>query len=253
MAGWQVAAGQQITASIADPPGGIPPGMTLGARVEVPTTRAVADAWNAATLDQGTWTVTLGAIPDTGTFNFVWRTDDAEPPYYEVFIPIQIVQTYVSGGVMGMDYPVVDPAQVTPSVDDVAKLERTRTYHDDLTEVTTFDSETRPTDVECQELIQQAVRDVLSGLPSQFDPQHWPKAKRVITLYSAMLVEGSYYKEQATARGIMPWELEYNSAQTKLLALIHEDRQQNNLLGVMEPRTSATQPPPGNYWPYGYY
>ena len=225
--------------------------MTLGARVEVPVSRAIASAWVAGTLSAGTWTVTLTAIPDTGNFNFVWRTNDAEPPYYEVFIPISIGPAVMPGIVYGTNYPEIDSAQVTPSVEDVAKLERTRTVHDDLTEVSTFDSETRPTDVECQELVQQAVKDVLSGLPSQFDPQHWPKAKRVITLYSAMLVEGSFYKEQALTRGVMPWELEYNSALTKLMALIEEDRSQNNLLGVMEPRTADTQPP-ANYWPYGY-
>ena len=252
LAGWQVPAGQAITASIADPPGGIPPGDVLGARVEVPVSRAIASAYVLGVLSAGVWTVTLQQIPDTGSFNFVWRTNDPEPPDYEVFIPLTITSpTYITG-VGGTDYPPIDPDAVTPTVDDVAKLERTRTIHDDLTEVTTFDSQTRPTDVEVEVLIDQAVDDVLNGLPSQFDPAHWPKAKRVVTLYAAMLVEGSYYKEQATARGVMPWELEYNTALKNLLALIHEDRTQNNLLGGMEPRTPGDTYNGGQYWPYLY-
>jgi hypothetical protein len=99
--------------------------------------------------------------------------------------------------------PPVDLAQITPSVDDVAILERTRTVHDDLTEVSTFDSETRPTDVECQELIAQALGEVLAALPPAIDMTLWAEPiKRVIALRAASLVEQSFYREQATATGV---------------------------------------------------
>jgi hypothetical protein len=96
--------------------------------------------------------------------------------------------------------PAIDLAQVTPTVDDVAILCRTRTIHDDLTEVSTFDTETRPTDVECQELISQALGEVLVALPPNVDMTLWASPiRRVIALRAAGLVETSFYREQATA------------------------------------------------------
>jgi hypothetical protein len=252
--GWQVLAGASITASLADPPGGISQGVHLGARVEVPVSRAIVSYWQAGTLSAGIWTVTLVGVPEPGAFQFVWRTDDAEPPEYEVFIPIQIVPNLYDGSVAQPDYPDVDLTRVMPSVDDVAKLERTRTVHEDGSEVTTFDSDTRPTDVECQALIEQAVDDVLAMLPTTFNPDHYRQTRRVVTLYAAMLVEGSFYKEQALARSSMPWEVEYNAALSKLCEFIKEDRSQDNLIGVMEPRTPYTWEPdfwqPGFTWDY---
>ena len=96
--------------------------------------------------------------------------------------------------------PPIDLVEVTPSVDDVAILERTRTVHDDLTEVSTFDSETRPTDIECQELIAQALGEVLVALPPNVDMALWAEPiKRVVALRAASLVEASFYREQAMA------------------------------------------------------
>jgi len=93
--------------------------------------------------------------------------------------------------------PPVDPTQVTPSVADVAILERTRTIHDDGSEVSTFDSETRPTDVEVSELIDQALGEVCGMVPSNVDPIWYPAIRRLVTLRSAALVEVSFYREQA--------------------------------------------------------
>jgi hypothetical protein len=92
----------------------------------------------------------------------------------------------------------VDLARITPSVADVAILERTRTIHDDGSEVSTFDSETRPTDVECQELIAQALGEVCAALPPNIDMALWAEPiKRVVTLRASSLVEVSFYREQA--------------------------------------------------------
>jgi hypothetical protein len=198
-----------------------------------------------ASLSAGVWTVTLDGVLTEGFYNFVWRTSDAEPPEYEVMIPIQILDTGAllpdGTGIGGADYPDVDVAQVTPSLDEVARLERTRTVDSGGNDVGTFTSDTNPTDAEVGDLIDQAVSDVLGAFPSQFDPEHYGQCKKVITLYAAMLVEGSHYKEQATARGgLLPWENEYNTAQRMLEESIDEDRTQNNLLGVMEPRSNGS-------------
>jgi hypothetical protein len=107
--------------------------------------------------------------------------------------------------------PPVDLAQVTPAVADVAILERTRTYHDDLTEVSVFDSDTRPTDVEVQALITQATDEVLGQLPSHVDASWYPAIRRLITLRSAALVEISFYKEQALAAAAVVHTAQYAS------------------------------------------
>ena len=237
--GWTVLAGAQITASINDPPGGLDPGVTLGARVEIPVTRAIVSYYQRAALSGGIWTVTLDGIPEPGFFNFVWRTDDAEPPDYEVFIPIAIASSIAAGsGAGGVDYPPVDLAEVTPTVDDVAQLERTRTFDEYGNELITFTDETRPTADEVLRVITDSVPIVMGSLPTVFDPAHWPKARSLIAIYCAMVIEGSWFKEQALARGltVMPWESEYNAAQKALEDTINEDRAQNNLLGMMEPR-----------------
>lgn len=237
--GWTVAVGADIVASINDPPGGLQPGVTLGARVEIPVTRAIVSYYQRATLSAGIWTVTLDGLPAPGFFNFVWRTDDAEPPDYEVFIPLAVsTATAGAGAGGGTDYPPVDLAEVMPNVDDVAQLERTRTFDAYGNELITFTDETRPTADEVIRIITDAMPIVLGSLPTRFDPVHWPKARHLVSIYCAMEIEGSFFKEQALARGstVMPWEVEYEAAQKALEETINEDRNQNNLLGMMEPR-----------------
>jgi hypothetical protein len=97
--------------------------------------------------------------------------------------------------------PPIDASAITPSVADVAALERTRTIHDDLTEVSTFDSQTRPSDVECQELIQQSLGEMLTILPACVDPAWNGPIRAAIALRAAQLVEVSYYREQAMSPG----------------------------------------------------
>jgi hypothetical protein len=95
--------------------------------------------------------------------------------------------------------PPVDPAQVTPSVADVAALEATRRVQSDGDEADTFTSDTRPTDVQCQDLIVQATQEVTGMLPACCDPIWYAAIRRVIALRVASLIEVSYYREQAQA------------------------------------------------------
>jgi len=258
--GWAVPVGAEINAAIDDPPGGLE--NPLGARVEMPYTRAIVSYYRLAKQDPttGVWTVTLDGVPFAGLFQFVWRTNEAEPePHpnrpsgleFEVFLPLQ-VSTQVDGSgewypAMGENYPPVNTDEVTPTVDDVAQLERTRTVDDLGNEYITFTDATRPTEAEVQRIISDSVPIVLGMLPTVFAPHHWPRVKMLVSLYCAMTIEGSFFKEQALARGNanMPWEPEYTSALTNLENTINEDRRQNNLLGAMEPRPAV--PPTDEY------
>lgn len=95
--------------------------------------------------------------------------------------------------------PPVDPAQVMPTVDDVAALERTRTIDDTGAEQMTFGPDTRPSDVECQALIEQATDEVLARLPTNMAAIWYPAISVVIALRTAGMIEASYYREQSMA------------------------------------------------------
>ena len=241
--GQTVAVGAEITAAIYDP-GNLT--ARFGARVEVPYTRAIVSSWREATLREGMWWVTLDGVLEAGMFNLVWRTSDPEPPEFEVFIPLAVGAAGAGTGsglqpAYGVNYPPVDLAEVTPTVDDVAQLERTRTFDEHGNELITFTSETRPTADEVLRIITDSVPVVLATLPSEFDPKHWSECRQVIAMYCAMTVEGSFFKEQTQIRGVPPpWNTEYNAARDGLEETIEEDRRQNNLLGTLEPRTVLT-------------
>ena len=258
-AGWTVSVGADITASMADPPGGLQPGISLGARVEIPVTRAVVSYYRLATLSAGIWTVTLEGVLTAGFYNFVWRTNEAEGRAHPLApsgllidspVPINVSSTGAGVGAGGgsggqPDYPTVDLGEVTPTVDDVAQLERTRTVDEYGNEYITFTDATRPTADEVLRVISDATPLVLGSLPTQFDPVHWPKARHCVAMYCAMEIEGSWFKEEALASGraTMPWETEYETGRNELEATINEDRQQNNLLGMMEPRQAIYAEP----------
>ena len=249
---WTVAVGADITAAIDDPPGEFGPGVTLGARVEMPYTRAIVSYYQRATQDPQTrvWTVTLEGVPFTGMFQFVWRTDDAEPPEYEVMLPILVSASALPAGglqpVYGQNYPPVDRGAVTPTVAGVSKLERTRTVDDAGNEYEVFNDQTRPTAQEVEGIIGDAVDFVLSTLPEAFNPARYEQVRRVVALNAAMTIEGSFFKEQSAPNMPVRWQPEYTGERDKLEESILEDRNQNNLLGAMEPRlTAPTTTPTG--------
>lgn len=66
------------------------PAAAMGARIEVPVTRAIVSYYRLAVLDGGVWTVELEPPPFGGSYNLVWRTNDAEPPELEVTVPLTI-------------------------------------------------------------------------------------------------------------------------------------------------------------------
>lgn len=229
-----VVAGSTFISTLVDP-GGV---SYLGARVEVPITRAIVSFWTEATLVGDTWMVELEAPLEQGGYNLVWRTGDPEPPAYEAFIPLSVLavgSTIPTGTIE--EPPVVDRELVTPTVDDVAALERTRTMAEGAHEEITFTDETRPSAAAVEDLIQQALDLTLAELPQKFPVRHYDALRRAVSLYAAVLVEGSFYREQAGDDSSTLWRTLYNTAMLNLQREIAKDLAQWRLLRTLEPHT----------------
>jgi hypothetical protein len=100
-------------------------------------------------------------------------------------------------------FPPVDREQVTPSVGDVALFAATRTIDTSGDELGAFTSDTRPTDVQVNGLIAAAVTMVLTPLPDYFQESLYGRVKQAIVLQTAILIETSFYREQANAGSIV--------------------------------------------------
>lgn len=230
----QVTVDSPFTTTLIDPSGGVE---NLGARVEVPVTREIVSYWRAATLDGGVWSVELDAPVTSGEYLLVWRTGDPEPPEFEAFIPLTASGTVISV----TDFPLVDEDAVTPTVEDIARLERTRTATGgggDTFEFgdTVFDENTRPTANEVQDLIEQAVPLVLSELPRAFPADHYESTKQAVALYTALMVEVSFFREQSdVASAPQTWQTLYTNSMINLKRLIDQDLAEWRKLRRMEP------------------
>lgn len=202
---------QPFTATLVGPAG--IERLNLGARIEVPVTRAIVCYWRPATRSGIVWSVDLDAPPTAprgpgnadplfldalraGAFQIVWM-DDAAEPVVEIFVPLW-VWTGAGDGWPGdgVDWPPPDLDAVTPTVDDVMALLRTRTYEDGVVEQPTATDLTRPPHDEVQALIERAVPVVLSQLRPRFPDTLYGEVRHAIALYVAVLVEGSYFREQ---------------------------------------------------------
>jgi hypothetical protein len=220
-----VVTGGRFTATL-DDPGNLP---RLGARVEVPVTRAVVSAWQTAVLADGLWVVALDAPLDDGYYNLVWRSPE-EPPVFEAYIPLQSSASQLPS----TDWPAAEDNkdELTPEVDDVARLIRTRTVGMGSGEEGSFNDGTRPTEEEARQEIEEAVDDVLAELRDNFDPRHYSQVRRVVAFYAAMIIERSYYPESSReAGGTLPWQSEYREA----LAALKDKIETDNLIGDAGP------------------
>lgn len=118
-----------------------------------------------------------------------------------------------------ISFPAVDRAQCTPSVDDVALLCATRTIDEAGDQLGVFTSDTNPTDVQAQALIEQAVMLVLTPLPDYLPASLYARIAQAAALQAAILVETSFYREQANSGSIVA----LTSALTAMLRSIAED------------------------------
>ena len=203
--------GQQFTATLISPAG--IGELQLGARIEVPVTRAIVGYWRPATLRGFIWTVQLEAPPAAplrppefgrdhaleaalaaGSFNVVWM-DGENVPTIEIFVPLFVRTQFNDPGPVP-DWPVPDVDLIAPSVEDVAILVRTRTYTEGVLEHADFTDDTRPPADEVQRLIDQATPTVLTQLRPTFPPSVYGDIGHMIALYTAILIEGSFFREQ---------------------------------------------------------
>jgi hypothetical protein len=230
---WQVACGFPFTAALIAPGDSQLGGQPLGARVERPVTRAIASPFGMAELSGGLYTVTLDAPVDPGSYQMVWLTID-DPPTYQAFVPLIATASVQGGAVPIVEWPPIDLTQVTPDAESVAALERTRTVDANGNDTGLFTAATRPTDTEAEALITQARDDVLAQLRRAVDPIHYPQIRHIVSLYAAMLIETSYYREQTGQRTEEYAQL-FTQSLTSLQARIDQDVQLAGLLGAMEP------------------
>ena len=91
--------------------------------------------------------------------------------------------------------PNVEPGDVRPSIEEVSLLERTRTVGSGGGEKMTFDETTRPTADEVELLIDQATEAILGQLPTRLAPIYYQRARHQIALYTAILIEASFFRE----------------------------------------------------------
>lgn len=240
----QAVAGQPFTATLVNPVGDI---TNLGARVEVPVTRAIASYWRAATLDGVTWTVESEAPVTPGEYLLVWRTGDPEPPDYETFIPLTVTASAIAVTSL---YPAWDLNEIRPETVDVARLDRTRTVGAEASaqgidvtgtlsmggdEIGDFTGGTRPTADEVDSLIDIAMGAVLNELPNRAPDSYYPRAKSLVALYTVLLIEGSYYREQLSEGQTDTFRNLYNTGILNLRRSVEADLAQEALVRRMEP------------------
>jgi hypothetical protein len=231
-----VAAGSQFTAYLPDPGG---PAVGVGARIEVPITRAIASMFVLGTLDgTGMWSVVLQAPGTSGDYNIVWMTTAAvDAPPFPIYVPLTATLGPVLSTVGGEpDYPNVSPDDVAPTLADVAILERTRTRGDDGTLYPTFTPQTFPSDTDVELVIDKATGMILSQIRADFNPKFYSQVMDLCALQAAILIEGSFFRNQDQASATSAWRSLVAAGLTGLALQIEVDRAQAVVFGGMEPR-----------------
>lgn len=209
----QVLVGQTFTATHAAPAAV----GDLGARIEAPVTRAVVSAWTRATFDAttGLWAVVLDPPPDLGSYLLVWRTGDPEPPDYEVFIPLDVVDPLTIPPAGGDFTPTVqEVAYVTPAY--------TRGGFDDDTpqsgaEQGTYTDTTSPTADQVQGLIAAAVQEVQGRVGVAIPNAHLGLARRAAVWHVAATIAA-----QKVPAGVDESGSEYRAFLTNYTACLTE-------------------------------
>lgn len=193
----QATLGADVVATLVAP--GVLPAATMGARIEAPGTRAIVAYWRPAAYDEvtGIWTVVLDSPVGAGDYNLVWRTDDPEPPEYEVFIPLTMAAA--AGTVM---VPLGELAPWAPSVDDVAGVTPAYTrggFDDDLDdreptveypggEQLTYNAQTSPNLTHVEALILAACEEVQGRVGVAIPLAHYGLARAAAKWHVAAMI-----------------------------------------------------------------
>lgn len=95
---------------------------------------------------------------------------------------------------------MTDIEEIRPTIEMVADLVRVRvvTEGGDTVPIRTFDDTTWPTSEDVDRIITQATDFVLPQLPDSVSESWAPAGAHLVALYSAILVEASYFREQLT-------------------------------------------------------
>ena len=178
----------------------------------------------------------LPALP----LQLVWRDDGPEPPAFEAFVPLIATQNGAAGGTGGVgggtaQWPEPDVTLLTPTVQEVASLERTRTVDEGGVEQPVFTADTRPTDVEAQLLIDEAVPVVLAQLRPTFPASYYDQVSHLIALYAAILIEGSFFREQLNEGAVALWRVLYTTGMTAVVDSIEAEFQSAASTGLRLP------------------
>lgn len=161
-----------------------------GARIEVPVTRAIATAWQPASIVGDFYRIVLESPVAAGDYQLVWMDNLGGN---QVFVPL----TVSTSAMVESDWPEVDLDAVRPTVEQVATLEHTRLMDEGGKTQETFTDGTEPTSEEVNELIDIAVNLVMVQLPlNKFNPDHYETVRHAGTLQAAILVEGSFFREK---------------------------------------------------------
>jgi hypothetical protein len=113
----------------------------------------------------------------------------------------------------------------TPTVADVAALIRARTKIAGGVEVGTFDERTRPTGTEAEAIISQAVDHVMAAIGGEpCNASLKESSGAAATMLAAVIIETSYWPEQAESRGSSASRLEtlFNARMKSLTAAVAE-------------------------------
>jgi hypothetical protein len=114
-----------------------------------------------------------------------------------------------------------------PTVQDIALLEQTRTVAAGGGEVGTFTEDTRPTSAQVSELIDLAVLAVLGQLHEGFDESHYDRARPLIALQTAIMLEGSFFRQNPDDTSVALWTTMLSNGIAALNAVIDLDRNEN--------------------------
>jgi hypothetical protein len=156
-------------------------------------------------IEPGVYVATRTAPAVGGDYVVVWRYSDER----------HAQQLRVSTA------PAPGEPGLLPSPVEVGTLLRARTVDDTGAQQDTFNEKTQPTGAQVEGLAAQAQATVAAHTGPLPDELH-PQARHVATLYAAMLVELSYYPEQATELGSAYGRLKelYDAALETLLSAV---------------------------------
>lgn len=117
-------------------------------------------------------------------------------------------------------------ATFSPTVDDVAALIRARTKIPGGGEAGTFTEQTRPTKAEVERIIEQAVDHVAAAVGGEpCNDQLIQSSTAAAGMLAAVIIETSYWPEQAEARGSAAARLEklFDTRMKSLTAAVAEE------------------------------